>query len=187
MSAYLCNDATFDLIVTAASDRKMSLWIPGEEGVSEDWQHDAPQFGGFRLEAKGNEQALWDCLYQANVKSVRARYGDDTDMVGSAAGAGFRRCILNHYMGTTPVAVAKSVHCLDYQSCEAEDWRESLACRWLAEILDSLWHMVPGYEDAAWGADRTDTHPTRDDEPAQLAARKARKADAEFQSRINVD
>jgi hypothetical protein len=50
----------------------------------------------------------------------------------------------------SPVQIIKAVHCLDYQSCETEDWETTLAWRICQALLSSTTARLPGYEAAAW-------------------------------------
>ena len=49
-----------------------------------------------------------------------------------------------------PVHIIKMCHCLDYQSCETDNWEQTDAYQILQSIIDSATRELPGYEDAPW-------------------------------------
>lgn len=49
-----------------------------------------------------------------------------------------------------PVALIKLCECLEYQSCETEDYYQTDAYAKLKSIIDSFISLLPGYEKAAW-------------------------------------
>jgi hypothetical protein len=50
----------------------------------------------------------------------------------------------------SPVQLIKAVHCLDYQSCETEDWETTLAWRICQAVVSAAIGRLPAYEAAAW-------------------------------------
>lgn len=50
------------------------------------------------------------------------------------------------------VQVLKSCDCLEYQSCENDDYEKSIAAKIINSIRTHAIHALPGYDDAAWGA-----------------------------------
>ena len=54
------------------------------------------------------------------------------------------------YAPVTPVQVMKACDCLNYQSCERDDWEESEACKFLTRLRESWSRKVAGYDDAEW-------------------------------------
>ncbi len=50
----------------------------------------------------------------------------------------------------SPVQLIKAVHCLDYQSCETEDWESSIAWRICRAIIAAATGRLPGYDRAKW-------------------------------------
>jgi hypothetical protein len=49
-----------------------------------------------------------------------------------------------------PIQVIRAAHCLEYQSCECEDWQETEACAALMGLVDAAARALPGYEQANW-------------------------------------
>ena len=97
-----------------------------------------------------------DVLYQENIRSVRARYPEDKwdDLPGPCAkpihivASGMERALAAYRR--TPVQILKMCDCLEYQSCETDDYRESIACELLEAIRRAAIRALAGYEDAPW-------------------------------------
>jgi hypothetical protein len=90
--------------------------------------------------------SIYKTLAEANVRSVCHRYADE-DAVGYADFLRAPRCgSVNH----SAVEVVKLCDCLDYQSCETDDWRGSDACRLLDNIRSAAIRALPGYDEAKW-------------------------------------
>src|SRR3984893_4934512 len=87
-------------------------------------------------------------LLEENVRSVLYRYGgrlgDDEKQAADSY------CFAYAPRPRSPVQIIKAVHCLDYQSCETEDWETTLAWRICQALLSSTTARLPGYEAAAW-------------------------------------
>lgn len=116
-------------------------------------------------------QELWD----ENVRSVMHRYPSRTGESSNCSdkklpgpiGEDFEtfkyeppnpvRNLIN------PLQVISSCRCLDYQSCEHEGWRSSLACRVLESIEAHAVEKIPGYRETKWGAPELGGHTHTDD------------------------
>ena len=96
-------------------------------------------------------------LAEANISSVEYRY---KDLSGTSARA-FTGCESNEayvkecqeeFPGPLPTAtgVIKLINSLDYQSCEREDWEESLAYQYLNRMRTLATYSLPGYNDQPW-------------------------------------
>lgn len=96
-----------------------------------------------------------DLLYQENVRSVGTRYPRDSRAelpgpistpehmtVSELELAQFQRDRL------PPVLILKMCDCLEYQSCETDDYQDTLAYRLLNAIRKAAIHQLPGYDDA---------------------------------------
>ncbi len=59
------------------------------------------------------------------------------------------------YPNPSPVEIIKAAQCFDYQACETDDWKESVACKIIQHIEGTAIRMLPGYEQAPWGLDRS--------------------------------
>lgn len=113
---------------------------------------------GFRVEysPKCKLATLYaDTLYQENIRSVRARYPDDSrDNLPGPTILPLRLVVSNTdicnpgYMLVKPIAILKMCACLDYQSCESDDWSNTVAYRLLDRIKDAAIQALPGYDDA---------------------------------------
>lgn len=103
------------------------------------------------------EQAYYfaNVLYQENIRSVSARYPDDS--IDNLPGpihkpaeivVEFRAWITA--AGLKPVAILKMCDCLEYQSCETDDYRQTPAFALLDAIRGAAIRNLAGYEDAPW-------------------------------------
>jgi hypothetical protein len=85
-------------------------------------------------------------LLEENIKSLRARYGDDDDWTEDA------RCM--HYnpkaRANSILEVIKLAHSYEYQSCEHAEWKESQACRFIRRLISEMTSILPGYDNARW-------------------------------------
>lgn len=98
-----------------------------------------------------------DILYRENVRSVQYRYSNipRNDLPGPCEDPGHvtisnRDMAAPKYVRVKALWVLKMCDCLDYQSCETDDWRETLAFRLLQSIRAAAVHALPGYDDAPW-------------------------------------
>jgi hypothetical protein len=91
---------------------------------------------------------LGKLLYEANVDSMIARYGEDFD---KDDGTG-RSYTYTERAGSllTAVAFLKALDCLEYQSCEIDHWEKSEAYEVINELRRRAVKFLPGYEAAAW-------------------------------------
>jgi hypothetical protein len=103
---------------------------------------------------KYSTNAVAKSLFAQNVASVNHRYNETNNvkfrMHKGAANYEF-----------SPVQIIKAAQCLDYQSCELDDWQDTFECLLLNEIVthalatlgkpaDSETSFLPGYHDAQW-------------------------------------
>lgn len=149
MSAFICGPDHFKaLAIFAASRRHASLrvdprYLPGLKG-----DHNDTQASLASLYA--------DTLYRENIRSVRGRYPDDTweTMPGPNVKplhivvTGADVCSPKYQL--RPVALLKMCDCLEYQSCENDDYRQTVAFDLLDRIRGAAINALPGYEDAPW-------------------------------------
>jgi hypothetical protein len=86
---------------------------------------------------------LWE-----NVRSFATVYPEEGVITSRIAvtWADFRRCA-----SLKAVEVLKMCDCLEYQSCEMEDWEQSPARRLIETIRWAAIRDLPGYEEADWG------------------------------------
>ena len=96
-------------------------------------------------------------LAEANIASVEYRY---PDLIGSSVRAflslesneEYVKACQEEFAGPLPTAtgVIKLINSLDYQSCEREDWEESLAYQYLNRLRTLATYNLPGYSDQPW-------------------------------------
>lgn len=164
MSAWLCSSDTFDLLGTAAMrlgrphmplQVQCSPSMPDVPMLVSDGILLSPydSLNGF-----GQPEVVAKVLRAQNVRSVAHRYNNPDDM-GLDEPYTFRPVSQD----VDPVVIIKSCRCLRYQSCETDDYPQTLAYRVLDEIEDLAICALPGYEAAPWGWKRTE--PAAADEP----------------------
>lgn len=107
----------------------------------------------FNLNSDGDLQKMAEILYAQNVRSVHARYPDDDDVstlpgVIGEVGTDIRYRFVPKR--TPAVQQLKLLSCYDYQSCETDDYAESMAAAIVESLRTQAIHALPGYEDAEW-------------------------------------
>ena len=128
MSAFIVSETHIDALVTYAVDRKVSFY-----------------FAHVRTEITAhNAEEIGRVLINENVRSVNHRYRENKSMA-------YRFKRFNTPL--TAVEAIKACHCLDYQSCETDDWESTKAFSVLRAIEASAMRSLPGYEKAPWGID----------------------------------
>ena len=155
MSAFICDPDHFKALAVFAAARN-------HHGRNVDPRY----LTGFRAEVKTQPDrydttadlatAYGDLLYQENIRSVRARYpGDTWDALPGPCSKPLRLVVkpgddtLAKYR-LSPVALLKMADCLEYQSCETEDYRETVAFELLEHIRRAAIRRLPGYDAAPW-------------------------------------
>lgn len=101
----------------------------------------------FSFDLNDNESAkeLGQILLDENYRSVNHRYhGDEAEPHKLA----FKRVSV-----ISPVQMLKCIQCLNYQSCETDDWDDTLAYKVLRCMSSIAIGKLDGYEEAAWGID----------------------------------
>ena len=157
MSAFICGQDHFKVLaIFAASRRYGREWRVDPRYIDGLTHPEAKSWGMENFTSAELATLYADTLYQENIRSVLARYPKDT--LESAPGP------INkpQHIGVTahdqtlakyrlkPVALLKMCDGLDYQSCETDDWRETVAFRLLAAIRAAAIRSLPGYDDAPW-------------------------------------
>lgn len=98
-------------------------------------------------------QKIAEILYAQNVRSVHCRYpGDETvfTLPGVVGEVGTDIHFRFARKNITAVAQLKLLSCYDYQSCETDDYPESLAARIVEALRKQAISALPGYADAEW-------------------------------------
>jgi hypothetical protein len=123
MSAYIVSDNHINAIVKFAS------------------QHSS---GGFGVvpQVAGNEQAIAELLLAENTRSINYRYRESTPV---------EPIVFSLDAPTlSPIQVLKACDCLDYQSCETDDWESTTACKLISAIKSDAVRRLPGYDSAEY-------------------------------------
>jgi hypothetical protein len=96
-------------------------------------------------------------LWAENVASVRYRYPNDApgEEPGTYNADGTPQWSTGYTYSRKArrLTIAEgfsAIACLDYQSCEHPEWRESEAFRILVSLKDALIEVLPGYSSAGW-------------------------------------
>lgn len=150
MSAWIVSHAHIDALLTFVEQEKISLPLSGTPT-------DAIAIKG------GGATAIGRILLAENLRSVLHRYPNDTEETcpgtegETVAGYTFKpfKDLPNMPSGQACVWVLKACHCLDYQCCETDDWKETQAFRILETIESAAIRRLPGYNEAPWGINRT--------------------------------
>ena len=127
MSAFICSDYHISVLADfAASRRGFPIMIDGKE-----WR---------------DREEIFECLHAENVRSVNYRYKENEAPLGR-----FDLRASAHSDRYSRVDIIKACHCLEYQSCETPDYRETVAFQLLEAIKSAAEHSLPGYDEAPWG------------------------------------
>ena len=155
MSAFICGPDHFTALGLFAS-RRQGHHGGGHLTVDPRYVEGLPdaalEWDGVKLAT-----AYANILYQQNIASVRARYPSDkwSDLPGpinkqlNIVVTGKDACS-GAYLGLKPVDILKMCDCLEYQSCESDDWEQTLAFRLLNHIRRAAIRSLAGYEKAPW-------------------------------------
>lgn len=140
MSAFVVTEAHIRAIISAvvaASHLSSKLYVSGAVGETTGPIYD--------LTSIKTLNEIGRTLWAANVDSVLHRYPDDKpDEHDDPATFTFRA------VRVPPLQALKLIQCLDYQSCELDEWPHSLARRILHAMTATLISALPGYDAAAW-------------------------------------
>ena len=128
MSAFVCNKVTFDRIVTYVFANRLDF--------------------NWLIRKHGTVQQMGQVLVNENYRSVNERY-NDSDIPFEYQYT---------YKPESLLQVLKSVNCLDYQSCETDNWNQTDAYEILDHVKDSILQNLiqqtgkqREYELAEWG------------------------------------
>jgi hypothetical protein len=109
-----------------------------------------------------DEKKVAEVLMLQNIRSVTHRYPDASEADRPGPGDGIADNALvglakeaAHALYLKPphfeiVELLKLSACLDYQSCETDDWKKTDAYKFLQQLDATLIRRLPGYDDAAW-------------------------------------
>ena len=108
------------------------------------WNHRKTDYMTFVMRSD-----LYDILSKANAESVAFRYREPV--------AAYPRAVVFPRLDIATIdanigAIFRSIACLEYQSCERDDWEKSNACQFLKGLREALLSRLPGADiDGAWG------------------------------------
>lgn len=150
MSAYVCDPEHIKgLAIFAASRSKYggTLNIPGS------WLR---HFGGKDMSGHGPAEIATyyaAVLLDENLRSVAYRYEDsDLDNLPGPVPTPREIPVTEQDMirakQIPPLQILKMCSCLDYQSCETPDWRQTVAYTLLGGIKDAAISILPGYDES---------------------------------------
>lgn len=141
MSAYVCSNTHIKALAIFAVRKSH-----GSLSINPRYVDGAEDVAGQDLNVIATRYAA--ILLAENVRSVRYRYADD---VGDYDEILISKNEVLMPKAISPVAILKLCACLNYQSCETEDWETTNAYKLLQHIKDEAIRALPGYEEAPWG------------------------------------
>lgn len=147
MSAFICGKDHFIVLGLFAASRQGGY---GRGHIAVDPKY----IDGLSPEAqqlRGVDLAAYyaNILYLENVRSVHARYPQDAENTPETITIPSYATLQASYK-LPAVSILKMADCLEYQSCETEDYRTTLAWELLSHIRKAAWRTLPGYEDTPW-------------------------------------
>jgi len=154
MSAYICDPRTIDYLVQWASNtRDLSVYLPDGFPVTE---YERARSGNRLNLRELTPDELGAILLAENVRSVSARYPRDSfdDLPGPCDKSrveAYRFQPVSHQLAAW---VVKAADCLQYQSCESDDYEQTLGYKVVQAIREAaIRHLVV---DAPWGVTEGD-------------------------------
>ncbi len=133
MSAFLVSDAHLDYLVNFALQKKITVYTGNGTKID--------------MAEENDPQRMFNILYKENLRSVDTRY-DEKNIVTPSQ---FRRKAQNFDM----VQVLKACDCYSYQTCENDDYRQSIAYKIISMIRSCATGALPGYDKATWEIQET--------------------------------
>lgn len=153
MSAFICSKDLFvALACFAATGRNGSFNVDPRYLKHPSNKAALALIGEYTPEGLATHYAQW--LYEANARSVDHRYNETNDR---------EKIVIRDIAEGTDVpalVILKACNCLDYQSCEPDDWEQSPAYEILRRIKDAAIHALPGYDNAdGWNLKLPESRP----------------------------
>lgn len=138
MSAFMVSDEHINRIVTYATRVLAATTEAGGVGL---------YYHGKQLPVTLDDpQKLGELLYAENARSVGAQHYYRTDVATDQA----QMWTYEQGHPVPTVAFLKLCACLEYQSCEGEDYYETLAWKVLAALMFKAIRHLDGYPEAEW-------------------------------------
>lgn len=95
----------------------------------------------------GSIEAVANVLYKENYRSVNYRYSEESEPTLWKGGE-IHQGLLK---AKNPIQILSYIQNLDYQSCESEDWRETLAFKILETYKDRIINLLIRREEKIQG------------------------------------
>jgi len=158
MSAFVCSQDHIKALAIFAAHR-----TPGH-GPNVDPRYFKYDGGDERMCGRPDEELATyyaNILYCENIRSVQHRYPQDKtldDLPGEINKPDFLTVTASEFwdqftdirFAVPPLHILSMCSCLEYQSCETNDWQKTLAYRLIQRIKDAAIRALPGYENAPW-------------------------------------
>lgn len=137
MSAFVCSDRHINALARAARESKTAIYTNGK------W---------WEIKSLEDQETIGKILTAENWKSVNARYNKKNNPMGFN--------IIPDQRIYKPVEILKACNCYVYQACETDTWKNTLACKIITGIKESMIKKIEGYETADWEIQDSDPNPT---------------------------
>ncbi len=132
----------------AAHDPRATSW------ESQEWRQCSLHATGNASVRAVTPDQLGELIWTENERSVEARYpSDHASMLSVDYCLGYTYTPVPIKFRLTAAQAFSAVACLEYQSCESDDWTDSESWRFLDALKSSLIGVLPGYADASWEVD----------------------------------
>jgi hypothetical protein len=143
MSAYIVDHDHIDALLTYAIQQEVTYYVPDTKSCVE-------------ISAK-NASEIGRILLDQNERSVRFRYPNiDADDLPGTIGQDAAKYKFRRWKSPLPaLVVLKACDGLDYQSCETDDYKQTLAFKIVDTIRGYAIRRLPGYDASpGWSMER---------------------------------
>jgi len=143
MSAFLVPADHIDALLTFAIDKRVSYFVA--------------ETSARVTITTANAEEIGRILFEENERSVGHRYGeDDPDEMPGSKGENCATYRFRYFAEpVAPVVILKGCACYDYQACETDGYRTSLAHTIIRAVEAKAIRALPGYENGpGWTIDR---------------------------------
>lgn len=158
MSAYVVDPETIKALVVFATKRHHGSYNVDPRYLKT-WHPEAERwyYAGDGEPSLAEQYA--EVLYRQNIRSVLTRYPNDTwdtmpGPINPPATITITPADELRLSNVKAVTILKACDCLEYQSCETEDYEQTFAYKLLDRIRGAAIRALPGYDDAPWGLER---------------------------------
>lgn len=145
MSAYLCENEHFV---------QLAAWLCNDDYSGLGWLARQTSYHADHIHADEIATHVANILKKENARSLCARYDDRADEYWNDKDDAIPPITLGEVtrmQGCDLGKIAKATDCYEYQACETDDFRESVAWRILGIIRKEIGTRQRGYEEANWG------------------------------------